>query len=971
VRQLGSNSKRSSIGFLGKGEYTGGAEGMIRWCNENVYIPIYRQGDVIPTWCKMGNLPSGVVTKTGKSYDSIWVEQQKVLREALVLDESGFFKNKLLVFCWMRGEGKCQEKGSKVLMFDGSIKKVEDIVIGDLLMGDDNTSREVLSLVSGREEMFEVVPYRGESMVVTADHKLSLKRRRRGLHKRGKPINDTEAGKITDITVRDFQKQNKSFKNFNLLYRVPVNWPEQKVPIDPYFLGLWLGDGHSHVPSITTMDKEIVDYLYSFASKMNMQITVKWKGKGNKAKEYALVTDKGKGNPLLSLLRENNLLHNKHIPKEYKANSREVRLQVLAGLVDTDGYRNRNSIQFTLKDKLLCDDILFLARSLGFHANIKKCTKGIKSTGFSGEYYRIGISGDCSIIPSLIPRKKCLPRSKWKDVLVTTIKEIKSVGEREYFGFMLDGNGRYVTGDFTVTHNSLLAVLVQLWKFFCFPRQQIMLGANSKEQTKFVHYDIMRDIILNSPELLSALGGKKNVQEKEIRLRDDRGRITSVIRAISSFSGIRSNITGYTFSEIFDMKNPRFFVQLDGSLRNIPNALGVIDSTVSDKQHVLYSLFVDSIIEKKTKTVFFSYRCSKNADPGDYWNPHMDGDQLSDYKIKFPMGEFEKYFQNLWSAGITRVFSEEVIREKGIMGIKGEILNHEKIADAIRYESRLTDIISGMEEKEHEYGLNQARPKLVNLRDSLVPVSNFYKLQKWTQHDGTRMCSMAELNMLGDLLDTDFCILAGTDFGDPVAVRTYARSMGVVVAKCLPRSRKNFFVSDTAPNYLYLLLCVVHAEKNNLGAIKEALEECNKEYDGIDTLCSERFGSWDLSEWCEERAIEFDPIFPTYDRQREGFNNLYNIFKFGLFKSPPTDLPGNKRSDILDEELEVFDHDSSKRWFGSPEKYEKNGAQDDTVYALNWCIFGGRKKSVNDFRIRRSSVSFGEIVGNSSLLGRY
>ncbi len=122
---------------------------------------------------------------------------------------------------------------------------------------------------------------------------------------------------------------------------------------------------------------------------------------------------------------------------------------------------------------------------------------------------------------------------------------------------------------------SLLACLVQLWKFFCWPRQQIMLGANSKDQVKFVHFDIMRDIIRNSPSLLSQVG-ERNIQEKEIRLTNKKGNIDSIIRSISSFTGIVSNITGYTFSEMFDMKNPKFYVQLDGSIRNIPNAVGII-----------------------------------------------------------------------------------------------------------------------------------------------------------------------------------------------------------------------------------------------------------------------------------------------------------------------------------------------------------------------------------------------------------
>lgn len=197
---------------------------------------------------------------------------------------------------------------------------------------------------------------------------------------------------------------------------------------------------------------------------------------------------------------------------------------------------------------------------------------------------------------------------------------------------------------------SLLACLIQLWKFYCFPRQQIMLGANSKDQVKFVHYDIMREIIQNSPKLLSIIG-RRNIQEKEMRLLDSKKRVISIIRSISSFSGIVSNITGYTFSEIFDMKNPKFFVQLDGSIRNMPNSFGVIDSTVSEKSHILYKLYKSSIEEIKEgerNLTFFSYRCSPLGSSEDFFNPQMTQAQLDDYRRKFPPAEFARYFRNLW-----------------------------------------------------------------------------------------------------------------------------------------------------------------------------------------------------------------------------------------------------------------------------------------------------------------------------------
>jgi len=949
---------------------TDGAEGMIAFCNNYIRVPIYPKGSTVPEWTLMGELPAESIYDDGRSYKKLWEEQQEILREGLSM-KNGRFNYRLLVFCWMRGEGKCQKKGSEILMFDGSVKKVEDVKVGDLLMGDDNTPRKVLSLASGKEEMFEVIPMRGESMTVTGDHILSLKRRRYFRNRRGKPYNDTRVGEIVDISLKDYQKQNNSFKAHHLLYRVPVEFPEQDVGIDPYFLGIWLGDGHSTVPSITSMDKEVVSYLRSYAKQLGLRVSVRGK-KNNKAKTYSIVGEKlgiEGTNGLLNLLREYNLVNNKHIPQAFKANSREVRLKVLAGIVDSDGYINRKSVQITLKDKTLSNDILFLARSLGFHAELKKCTKGINGTDFVGEYYRIGITGDCSIIPTLIPRKKCSPRSDWKDILTTGIREIKSTGKQEYYGFNLDGNGRYVTADFTVTHNSLLVCLILLWKFFVFSEQKIMLGANSKDQVKFVHFDIIRDIILNSPILLKWVGGKRNIQEKEIRLKDEFGNIRSLIRSISSFSGIVSNITGYSFSEIFDMKNPKFFVQLDGSIRNVPNAFGIIDSTVSEKTHVLYKLYSQAL-GRKTKGVFFSYRFSRNGDPQDYWNPNMTQEQLNDYKAKFPFGEYERYFLNLWSAGKDAIFSPEMIEEMGYFGSNKTLLNHAETYKLLEKKHEMIAMMKDSKGKGLGSIVENYAEAITKIDIQFNPVTDVYSLTD--AYNSPTMASIDNLMDLTEIFDTNWAILAGIDFADPYAIRSMARSIFVVIAKGLPRSRTDYLAGlGTAPAYLYCVLHVIDISDHSINAVKEELEKVNDEYEGIDTFCSERYGAWDVGNWCEDRNILFEPVYPTYDRQREAFKEVLIAARDGRFKIPPTRIRGSKKDDLTREEFETFNHDQEKRWFGSVEKAEKYGIQDDFIFATGWGLYGGRNLGVDDFRIRRSKKGFGSFFPNHENLGVY
>jgi hypothetical protein len=518
---------------------------------------------------------------------------------------------------------------------------------------------------------------------------------------------------------------------------------------------------------------------------------------------------------------------------------------------------------------------------------------------------------------------------------------------------------------------SLLACLIQLWKFFCWPKQVIVLGANSKDQIRFVHYDIMRDIIKNSPKLYAIIG-ERNVQEKEIRLRDPSGNVSSVLRPISSFSGIVSNITGYTFSEIFDMKNPKFFTQLDGSIRNIPNALGVIDSTVSPKTHVLYKMY-QAFITHTTKTLFFSYRCSKKAIIEDYWNPNMDQQQLDDYRAKFPLGDFEKYFMNVWSSNATQVFTEEMIEATNYIGVDNRLSPYSALKEVIEKKVEAKHEMEDFMMKKgniNNFGLEveDILAKIHAADDRLYAVSNVYALKD--EHGNPRAATIDELEAMGDIFDTNWSILVGLDRADPLkGVRSAARTIVTVQAKGLPGSKSNPFLSDDGnPKYIYISLNVVHVADSALDGIKSVILDAHEEYDGVDTICGERWGIWDMSEWCEEQTISFEPIHPSYDKQKAAFSALFGAISSGMFKQPPLGVWGSSTEDIFKEEALIFFHDEDKRWFGSPEKAEKFGVQDDSMFSFGWGMYGGRDLRRDDFRERGRMPYFGTMVQNRSLL---
>lgn len=367
-------------------------------------------------------------------------------RRALDLISSG----NLLVLTGGPGTGKCLRPGTMLLMYDGSIRAVEDVAIGDLLMGDDSTPRRVLGLSGGMSQMFDVVPTKGDSFGINENHILTYKiqnrRKKDGKEVTGLPF------EIKDVPVKDFLRSPSREREKAKLFRVPVEWPHREVPLDPYFLGLWLGDGDNHRAGITNPDHEVAEFLEEFANRFDRIRLKRCKSSyESKCDQYHLTTgnDGRKDNPVLNILRSLNVMHNKHVPMIYKANSREVRLEILAGLLDTDGHLCPIShcFEFTSKDEALFDDTLHLARSLGLAAY-----KAIKVVN-GDTYFRATISGNIDMVPTRIARKKAPPRQQIKNVLHTGFT-VCDAGIGQYYGVEVDGNHRHLLADFTVVHNT-------------------------------------------------------------------------------------------------------------------------------------------------------------------------------------------------------------------------------------------------------------------------------------------------------------------------------------------------------------------------------------------------------------------------------------------------------------------------------------------------------------------------------------
>ena len=350
------------------------------------------------------------------------------------------------------GPTGCHAKGTKILMADGSVKDVERIKTGERVMGPDGKSRRVLELHGGIGRLVRVVPIKGEPFVVNEDHILALRRTSDG---------SFLDGKIVCLSVREYEKKSHTFKHLHKLWRSSCDFLEKELPLSPYLLGIYLGDGcssqiNNRTPVITNPSSEILTAVGEEVRKIpGMTVSVFRTGMSTQC--YRLKREAGKiGNEFVLRLRTMRLFGlksgEKFIPEKYKKASRRQRLELLAGLIDTDGHLNRGGYDYITKSETLANDIVFLVRSLGLSAYMKACVKSCQGN-FSGNYFRISISGDCSVIPVRVRRKKAPARRQKKSVLVTSFT-IEEAGMGPYYGFELDGDHLYLTADFTVHHNS-------------------------------------------------------------------------------------------------------------------------------------------------------------------------------------------------------------------------------------------------------------------------------------------------------------------------------------------------------------------------------------------------------------------------------------------------------------------------------------------------------------------------------------
>ena len=383
-------------------------------------------------------------------------ENSTVIRTGFTrLDNRFTFRTRYVcVIAGPEGSGKCFGKDTPILMYDHSIKMIQDVNIGDELMGPDGTKRTVKALDNGYSKLYKVNQRQGCSYIVNDKHILSTKHIGKYFKNHGLKRIKKEYGDIVNIPIEEYLAKSKYWRYLHKGYKGISSEFDIPVKIPPYFLGLWLGDGSKSYPQITNMDNEIEDYLYNnFKTK---DVTGKRK---NDCKSFYISKLKDEFNYY-------NLLYNKHIPLDYLRNTREVKLNLLAGILDTDGYKQNskfcnsklNSYSITQKNEQLIDDINKLCMSLGFYTKKTSKIATLKSVNYSCKVYTLYISGlNLHEIPCKIKYKQSHKIENAYDPTLSTLN-IEEYGEDNYYGIIVDKDELFMLEDYTVVHNTKFTI---------------------------------------------------------------------------------------------------------------------------------------------------------------------------------------------------------------------------------------------------------------------------------------------------------------------------------------------------------------------------------------------------------------------------------------------------------------------------------------------------------------------------------
>lgn len=410
----------------------------IDFCANNTEFPRQRITSSLQNlaWT-MGYIDSETMTRRGTENSVVGITSKD--------DESKLRGSRGVLY--LLEESGCHLKGTECYKADKSIEKVENIKVGDSLLGPDMNPREVLKVFHGTSPMYKITLSNGDSQVVTRNHPVYVKVRTWG---------KTVKEEFRTFTCEELFKRD--YNKGHYILKQPIVYEHKEVSIDPYILGLWLGDGDSTRLSFAAAEDEIKEYFKSFGNQCYFRHCT------NTDKCDVVHFSTSNNKELYDAFKKYDLFNNKHIPQEYKHNDKETLLQLLAGIIDSDGYYDSRKHVYEIAQhcsrKHIIYDIKDICENLGMMCTISTKVAPSKALKPGELYYRIFIRSNESI-PVKIEKKKYKERSKHRNKInwLEYSFKIEPYGVGEYYGFLLDKDHLFLLKDRTIVHNTFPRLL--------------------------------------------------------------------------------------------------------------------------------------------------------------------------------------------------------------------------------------------------------------------------------------------------------------------------------------------------------------------------------------------------------------------------------------------------------------------------------------------------------------------------------
>lgn len=369
-----------------------------------------------------------------------YLEGQKENRTGITRYNQGLDANSLNKMCDIH---------HMIPLANGKFKELKDVVDGDILVGQNGQPTTVIKAheIQLPKKAYELKFSNGEVIRAGGEHLWTIQNQR-----------GTRKTVDTDYIFNYMSK----YKERVYIDRVqkPLSGLDKDLPLDPYFLGLWLGDGGSWQNVFCSEDEEIIEYVNNWTIEHGGYLEKTKHQNSGKAVTYRIkdtdLTDICIDLGIRKSYSENSGV--KHIPEIYFEASYEQRLELLRGLMDTDGCHHSGGFCiFTQKEGQLCDDVVRLAKSLGWDVTVTETNPG-KLAKPNTKYYNIGISALDN------PFKLAKKAKKWKrqtrmvnKVRIVSITEIEPIPMRCLTVDAPDGQF-CIEYTYTVTHNTATGI---------------------------------------------------------------------------------------------------------------------------------------------------------------------------------------------------------------------------------------------------------------------------------------------------------------------------------------------------------------------------------------------------------------------------------------------------------------------------------------------------------------------------------